>query len=140
MTSSPLSSPPESVVNVMIHSPVKARTSIPSSSPPQKSTAEIAEEVTGLPISTSHTEHEEGKEGKRPPSPHESDDGVQSSTQKRKASISGKSVSSKKPRRVSSAPKKSAKDKKWEAPFVYTDARSPLAQADLRVCDLVSYV
>lgn len=31
------------------------------------------------------------------------------------------------------ATRKSAKDKKWEAPFVYTDERSPLARVDLRV-------
>lgn len=29
--------------------------------------------------------------------------------------------------------RKSAKDKKWEAPFVYTDEKSPLTEADLRV-------
>jgi hypothetical protein len=111
--SSPLSSPPESVVNVMINnSPLKARAKIPSSSPHQKPKVEIAEEVTDQPITIKETRDVEAK---APRSPHASDDGVQPSTQKRKASISRKSVSSKKPRRVSSAPKKSAKDRKWEA-------------------------
>ncbi|KAK3378148.1 Asx homology domain-containing protein [Podospora didyma] len=38
----------------------------------------------------------------------------------------------KQPPRPPAAQKKTAKDKKWEAPFVYTDPKSPLAQADLR--------
>jgi hypothetical protein len=67
------------------------------------------------------------------PIAHDSDEGGQSSTQKRKASISRKPAPAKKVRRVLSAPRKSAQDKKWEAPFVYTDSKSPLANADLRV-------
>jgi len=33
---------------------------------------------------------------------------------------------------ATSTTRKSAKDKKWEAPFVYTDEKSPLTNADLR--------
>jgi hypothetical protein len=39
----------------------------------------------------------------------------------------------KQPRRGAAVVKRTAKEKKWEAPFVYTDDRSPLAKADLRV-------
>ena len=59
--------------------------------------------------------------------------------QKRKATTQGrKAPSSKHPRRSTSGPKKSAKDKKWEAPFVLTDPKSPLTSADLRVSPSLS--
>ena len=128
LASSPLSSPPESVINVAINSPVKAVTKMPPSSPHQDAANETVEVATAQPATTK-TEDEA-----KPPTPHDSDDGAQSSTQKRKASISRKAVPSKKPRRVVATPKKTAQDKKWEAPFVYTDSRSRLADADLRVC------
>ncbi len=128
LASSPLSSPPESVINVVINSPVKPVTKMPPSGPHQEAANESVEVATAQPVTTK-TEDEA-----KPPIPHDSDDGAQSSTQKRKASISRKPVPSKKPRRVVAAPKKTAQDKKWEAPFVYTDSRSRLADADLRVC------
>ncbi|KAK3402965.1 Asx homology domain-containing protein [Sordaria brevicollis] len=52
-------------------------------------------------------------------------------SRKRKASEEDKSSSAKKPRHAT-APKKTTLDKKWEAPFVYTDEKSPLTNADLR--------
>ncbi|KAK3373995.1 Asx homology domain-containing protein [Lasiosphaeria ovina] len=60
--------------------------------------------------------------------------GDQAASLKRKAGPRSRppSTSSKKPRRAAAAPKKPARDKKWESPFVYTDTKSPLTQADLR--------
>ncbi len=126
--SSPLSSAPGSVINVVVNSPVKTVTKTPPSGPQSAIANETVEVATTRPT-TAKTEDEV-----KPPTPQDSDDGAQSSTQKRKASISCKPVPSKKPRRVVAAPKKTAQDKKWEAPFVYTDSRSRLADADLRVC------
>ncbi|KAK4042885.1 Asx homology domain-containing protein [Parachaetomium inaequale] len=128
--SSPLSSPPESVVNVVLGSPAKSESKLPAaSSDRQEPTVEAAVEVTAKQPSPSP----DGKvEAQEKPIAHDSDEGGQSSTQKRKASISRKSAPAKKVRRVLSAPRKSAQDKKWEAPFVYTDSKSPLANADLR--------
>lgn len=62
-----------------------------------------------------------------------SDDENRPTAQKRKAHSSRKSAEAKKPRRTLPAARKSAQDRKWEAPFVYTDSKSPLARADLRV-------
>ncbi|KAK0727980.1 Asx homology domain-containing protein [Lasiosphaeria miniovina] len=58
----------------------------------------------------------------------------QAASLKRKAGPRSRppSTSSKKPRRAAVAPKKPTRDKKWESPFVYTDPKSPLTQADLR--------
>ncbi|KAL1840726.1 hypothetical protein VTJ49DRAFT_166 [Mycothermus thermophilus] len=55
---------------------------------------------------------------------------AQPATQKRKADAGPGNPTKK--TRPTPAPRKSAKDKKWEAPFVYTDEKSPLANADLR--------
>lgn len=64
---------------------------------------------------------------------HGSDDEKKPNSNKRKATSQGrKSSSTKNPRRSTSGPKKTAKDRKWEAPFVFTDPKSPLASADLR--------
>ncbi|KHE80219.1 hypothetical protein GE21DRAFT_7949 [Neurospora crassa] len=51
---------------------------------------------------------------------------------KRKASDQDKSSTTKRPRHAGDAPKKTNLDRKWEAPFVYTDEKSPLTNADLR--------
>ncbi|KAK4137625.1 hypothetical protein BT67DRAFT_438878 [Trichocladium antarcticum] len=66
----------------------------------------------------------------------------QSTAPKRKGRPGASSAPAKKPRRVpvvpkkalrkKAAPRKSARDKRWDAPFVLTDSRSPLAMADLR--------
>jgi hypothetical protein len=130
--SSPLSSPPESVVNVAINSPAERESEICSSAPHQEAAIEAVDVATVQPTTV------EPRDEAKPPIAHDSDEDAQSSTQKRKASISRKPVPSKKPRRVS-APKKTAQDKKWEAPFVYTDSRSSLADADLRVCSPVPF-
>ncbi|KAK3905424.1 hypothetical protein C8A05DRAFT_41642 [Staphylotrichum tortipilum] len=132
--SSPLSSPPpspsESVINVVIESPAKPKAEPEAStaaSPTQKATVE-AVEVAARPSPSSQS-----GDGEITVSvPHESDDGVQSSGQKRKASVSRKPPQPKKARRIVLATKRS--DRKWEAPFVYTDTKSPLAHANLRVC------
>lgn len=52
---------------------------------------------------------------------------------KRKASDQAKPTSAKKPRQAGAVPRRTNIDKKWEAPFVYTDEHSPLTNADLRV-------
>lgn len=52
---------------------------------------------------------------------------------KRKASDQDKSSTAKRPQHAGAAPKKTNLDRKWEAPFVYTDENSPLTNADLRV-------
>lgn len=132
LPSSPLSSPPESVINVAINSPVKKQTKMPSQSPPREPVAETAAETVEV-NANQPTDSPEGKVEAENTITQPSDDSAQLSVQKRKASMSRKPVSSKKPRRVLSAGKKSAQDIKWEAPFVYTDAKSPLANADLRV-------
>ena len=135
LPSSPLSSPPPSpsgsIINVAINSPVKpkAEAKAPSASPPQNSPADTIE------VAARRSPSSQNGDGEITVSiPHESDDGVQSSGQKRKASVSRKQAPAKKPRRIVVATKRS--DRKWEAPFVYTDTKSPLAHANLRVCSL----
>lgn len=66
---------------------------------------------------------------------HRSESGdaqLDTESRKRKASDQDKSSTAKKPRHAA-APKKTNLDRKWEAPFVYTDEKSPLTNADLRV-------
>lgn len=60
------------------------------------------------------------------PSPHHSDEGGQTSPQKRKATAKSKSAPPKKLRLT-------AQDKKWIPPAVFTDPKSPLTGVDLRV-------
>ena len=62
-----------------------------------------------------------------------SDGQLDTEPRKRKASDQAKPASTKKPRQVGAMPRKTSIDKKWEAPFVYTDENSPLTNADLRV-------
>jgi hypothetical protein len=138
--SSPLSSPPESVVNVRLGSPVEDDKISPISTSPVESKAEtVAEPVPeavaeSIVITKQPTASPERKmDEERKSLAHDSDESAQSSLQKRKASVSNNPVSIKKPRHVAPAARKSAQDKKWEAPFVYTDSKSPLANADLRV-------
>lgn len=132
LPSSPLSSPPESVVNVRLGSPVKDDKASPVSSNHVESKVEtVAENVV---IAKQPTASPERKvEGEKKPLSHDSDESGQSSVQKRKASISKNPASTKKPRHAAPAARKSAQDKKWEAPFVFTDSKSPLVNADLRV-------
>ena len=54
-------------------------------------------------------------------------------SRKRKASDQDKPSTAKKPRHAGAASRKSNLDRKWEAPIVYTDEKSPLTNADLRV-------
>jgi hypothetical protein len=139
--SSPLSSPPESVVNVRLGSPVEDDKVSPISTSPVESKAEtVAEPVPeavaeSIVITKQPTTSPERKvDGERKSLAHDSDESAQSSLQKRKASVSNNPISIKKPRHVAPpAARKSAQDKRWEAPFVYTDSKSPLANADLRV-------
>jgi hypothetical protein len=141
LPSSPLSSPPESVINVAINSPVKTKTKMSPSSPREEPAVEAAAETievtadqsTASPKGNVEAENPKGNGDAENSITQNPDDSAQISAQKRKASMSSKPATSKKPRRVASAAKKSAQDKKWEAPFVYTDAKSPLANADLRV-------
>jgi hypothetical protein len=132
LPSSPLSSPPESVINVAINSPVKTKTRMPPSSPREEPAVEAAAETIEVTADQPTASPKETVEAENSITQNP-DDSAQISAQKRKANMSTKPVSSKKPRHVVSAAKKSAQDKKWEAPFVYTDAKSPLANADLRV-------
>ncbi|KAH6640913.1 Asx homology domain-containing protein [Chaetomium tenue] len=130
LSSSPLSSPPESVVNVRLGSPVKDDKVSPVSSNQVESKVEtVAESVV---IAKQPTASPERKVEGEKSFAHDSDGSGQSSVQKRKASISKNPASTKKPRHAAPATRKSAQDKKWEAPFVFTDSKSPLAVADLR--------
>ncbi|KAK1780464.1 Asx homology domain-containing protein [Copromyces sp. CBS 386.78] len=61
-----------------------------------------------------------------------SDGQLDTEPRKRKASDQAKPTSAKKPRQAGAASKKTNLDRKWEAPFVYTDEHSPLTNADLR--------
>ncbi|KAL2021211.1 hypothetical protein VTK56DRAFT_7398 [Thermocarpiscus australiensis] len=63
---------------------------------------------------------------------HGSGSSTRPTSQKRKAVKIRKPAPTKKPRGAPAVPKKSAQDKKWEAPFVLADPKSPLAHADLR--------
>ncbi|KAK3297524.1 ASXH domain-containing protein [Chaetomium fimeti] len=127
--SSPLSSPPASVVNIRLGSPVEDEKMSPIPSGPQEPTAETV--IIEKPPTASPERKVEGEKEKKSTA-HDSDESGQSSAPKRKASISHNPGSTKKPRQVAPTPRKSAQDKKWEAPFVYTDSKSPLANADLR--------
>ncbi|AEO56402.1 hypothetical protein MYCTH_2301285 [Thermothelomyces thermophilus ATCC 42464] len=136
--SSPLSSPPASVVQVALGSPIGKEDQSPVPSDHQEATAGSLDVSPKESSATGHKEKAQGKasakakEKKR--ATQDSDEGTQSSTQKRKASVSRKTAPVKKARHTASeARKTSAQDKKWEAPFVFTDPRSPLAYADLRV-------
>lgn len=62
-----------------------------------------------------------------------SDGQLDTESRKRKASEPAKPTSAKKPRQAGATPRKTNIDRKWEAPFVYTDEKSPLTNADLRV-------
>jgi hypothetical protein len=123
-SSSPLSSPPESVIDVAVNAP----NDLPSSTDQQDSTIVAAEGAADQSVASPKTTIPADKS----PS-HNSDDGGQPSTQKRKASMFRTPAAVMKARRIILATKKSAQDKKWEAPFVYTDPKAPLAKADLRV-------
>jgi hypothetical protein len=130
-SSSPLSSPPESVIDVAVNTLdaiVGSDNRIPSSTDHQDSTIVAAEGAAEQSISSPKKTITPDEA----PS-HNSDDGGQSSAQKRKGSIFRTPAPVKKARRVVLTTKKSAQDKKWEAPFVYTDPKAPLAKADLRV-------
>ncbi|KAJ4306543.1 hypothetical protein N0V88_001347 [Collariella sp. IMI 366227] len=131
--SSPLSSTPSSIINVALGSPAVS----PRKQPFTGSYLELASDITEImksdiaevlkPEPTTTTNgHGEG-----PRTPGSDGDG-QSSVQKRKASVTKKSTPTKIPRRTLPVIKRSAKHKKWDAPFVYTDSGSPLANADLR--------
>ncbi|KAL2260891.1 hypothetical protein VTK26DRAFT_4999 [Humicola hyalothermophila] len=73
-----------------------------------------------------------GKEEGGGAAAHGSDDGSQTTSSKCKSRPASKPAPAKKPRPTLAALRKSAKDRKWQAPFVYTDEKSPLALADLR--------
>ncbi|AEO62838.1 uncharacterized protein THITE_2107538 [Thermothielavioides terrestris NRRL 8126] len=108
-SSSPLSSPPESVIEVATGSPAADTQGAPDLGGLQEANAEATASDIGR-----------DRDGSR-----------QSSAEKRKRTIS-LSGPAKKLRRPLAAIRKSAKEKKWEAPFVYTNEKSPLARADLR--------
>ncbi|KAK4105061.1 hypothetical protein N658DRAFT_395837, partial [Parathielavia hyrcaniae] len=128
--SSPLSSPPESVIDVAIHSPAESVHRIPSSADHQELRAETIQVNTTT--ATQPPANAKAIIAADDSPSHNSDEGGQSNTQKRKASISRTPAPTKKPRRVVPAQRKSAQERKWEAPFVYTDPKAPLANADLR--------
>jgi hypothetical protein len=130
-SSSPLSSPPASSQPLIeLGSPARSTEGAYDLAGRQEGTPEAVEESRGRPARRATKDDEaEGPE----PIVHGSDEGGNSGSQKRRASTAIKLVPSKKPRRALPGNKKSAQDKKWETPFVYTDSRSPLAQADLRV-------
>jgi hypothetical protein len=138
-SSSPLSSPPESVIDVAVNTLdtiVESDNRIPSSTDHQDSTIVAAEGAAEQPISSPRKTITVSTKTTITPDEapsHNSDDGGQSSAQKRKGSIFRTPAPVKKARRVVLTNKKSVQDKKWEAPFVYTDPKAPLAKADLRV-------
>lgn len=134
--SSPLSSPPSSIIDVALGSPAAS----PSKQQPfTGSYLEMASDITEIIKSDIAEVPKPGPttatngHGEESPTTPGSDGDGQSSAQKRKASVPKKSTPTKKPRRALPVIKRSAKDKKWDAPQVYTDSRSPLAHADLRV-------
>lgn len=136
---SPLSPPPASVIQVALGSPIKKEDQSPAPSEHQEANKAGSPNIT--PKEPSAAGHEGNVQEKEPAKAKEktsvtydSDEGTQSSAQKRKASVSRKSAPAKKARHTASGARKtSAQDRKWEAPFVFTDPRSPLAYADLRV-------
>ncbi|KAL2167173.1 hypothetical protein VTG60DRAFT_1628 [Thermothelomyces hinnuleus] len=135
--SSPLSSPPASVVQVALGSPIGKEDQSSAPSDHQEATAGSLDVSPKESSATGHKEKAQGKASakakEKKPATQDSDEGAQSSTQKRKASVSRKTAPVKKARHTASETRKtSAQDKKWEAPFVFTDPRSPLAYADLR--------
>jgi hypothetical protein len=146
---SPLSSPPGSVIKVRgnippIHdddmdNPSDRRESITGSS----ITDMLAKVATRRETTNPDGADKPGKEEKpEEVTAHGSDDEDQSTAPKRKGRPVGTPAPAKKPRHAPAAPRiapkkavprKSAQDKKWEAPFVLTDSKSPLTKADLRV-------
>ncbi|KAK0720660.1 Asx homology domain-containing protein [Lasiosphaeris hirsuta] len=123
-SSSSLSPPPDSILESTENSGAKDFGAITS-------------DIHNSPSSTAAQSEDMGK-GKATKSDdsiatHGSDDEKKTTSNKRKATSQGrKSSSTKNPRRLTSGSKKAAKDRKWEAPFVFSDPKSPLASADLR--------
>ena len=129
---SPLSSPPESEIKVREAGPPDNgdNTAQPSSS----SKSPLRKKVKLSRSRRSSSGHGEEERPERDEIVvHASDEGGQRASSKRKIIPASKSAPAKKPRRAPILLKKSAKDKKWEGPSAYTDEKSPLASADLRV-------
>ncbi|KXX78433.1 hypothetical protein MMYC01_201438 [Madurella mycetomatis] len=127
--SSPLSPPPEDVIRVepwTSHSPTREPS--PSNGHSDQTLGGAASRQQGTKHADDNRTGEYGGDGEN----DSSEDGYQPTAQKRKALKNRKSSPVKRLRRLPTAVRKSAKDRKWEAPFVYTDPKSPLAYADLR--------
>ncbi len=135
-SSSPLSSPPASSRGEI--SPVKkaidtlqlAEPDSPMPSQPEKKAKlthgdDAAEDASQEAIQDSITIQLDGRQSNVP-------------AKRRSPPKERKSSGSKPKRRVVSGPKKSLKERKWETPFVFTDPKSPLANADLRVSSFLS--
>ncbi|KAL2163160.1 hypothetical protein VTH06DRAFT_6996 [Thermothelomyces fergusii] len=135
---SPPSSPAASVIQVALGDPIGEEDQSPGPSEHQETTAgspgASPEESSATGQKDKAQRKTSAKSREKNPATQGSDDGTQSSAQKRKAgSVSRKSAPVKKARHVASGARKtSAQDRKWAAPFVFTDPRSPLACADLR--------
>ncbi|KAL2135571.1 hypothetical protein VTI74DRAFT_8050 [Chaetomium olivicolor] len=128
--SSPISSPPRSIINVQLGSPAASPDSKSIAVGRQELVSETVEAST--PRVTQPATNPNGYNQEDSSTTPGSEGNGQSGVQKRKANIASKPARAKKPRRALPVTKKSAKDKKWEAPLVYTDSKSPLAKADLR--------
>ncbi|GAB1314351.1 hypothetical protein MFIFM68171_04561 [Madurella fahalii] len=127
--SSPLSPPPEDVIRVGLwdpSSPVGEASS--SNSHPDQTLGKAAAPPRGDKHAGDDGTGEYGGDG----ADDSAEDGYQPTTQKRKALKNRNSSPVKRLRRLPTAVRKPAKERKWEAPFVYTDPKSPLALADLR--------
>ena len=145
---SPLSSPPGSVIKVRGNSPPIHDDDVDNSGDRRESitgssiTDMLAKVAARRETTNPNGANKPGKEEEQEEATaHGSDDEDQSTAPKRKGRSVGTSAPAKKPRHAlaapriatKAAPRKSAQDKKWEAPFVLTDSKSPLATADLRV-------
>lgn len=129
--SSPLSPPPEDVIRVKPwDSPSPVREPSPSNGHPDQTLGRAASRQRD----TEHADDDGTGEYCSDGENDNSEDRYQPTAQKRKALKNSKSSPVKRLRRLPTAVRKSAKDRKWETPFVYTDPKSPLAHADLRVC------
>ncbi|KAK4241260.1 Asx homology domain-containing protein [Achaetomium macrosporum] len=122
-SSSPLSSPPpERVINVAIGSPARSTGDILDSGGRPEPTTEII-----FPPALTVDRDAEAQEPMRKSSAGSD----RSTAQKRKAKPAVKLSPAKRSRAPRPA-RKSAEDRKWEAPLVYTDSKSPLTKTDLR--------
>ncbi|KAK3326256.1 Asx homology domain-containing protein [Apodospora peruviana] len=148
-SSSPLSSPPESAYG----SPEKQRATAPFAHPDLSSIMDqLVESKKAVEISEAQSVDVQAPEGPREDQAAKVPEAAQEAQETTQESITinyDGTVEPPQPKRrritptrkpipktpsgcAPAVPRKTAKARKWEAPFVYTDAKSPLTQADLR--------